>query len=234
MTLMNFQNNNSRRKQRRKSKNLLRSIATELKRYDWTQDNSTDLFCLPTFVTITGVDDYLVADKTGSAYGCTCINTIQQGTDYYERVGVKVMACGIELTMTLRLVGTALFNSIRYALVYDRQPNGAFPVMSDIWTTSQVGLEFGSEVNMTHTERFIVIADSTVDFDANYKAQVTVKRKIKKKFPIQFQASTGSISDVSAGAVYLICGSLTYAGASGATTSVVPVFSKVVTYFTDL
>jgi len=225
-----YKNNNFtvERKQtrRRKSNRSRRSrkvpkLMVELKHYDYYFAN-TNSYLLPLFTTASYIDDAFEQDTTGSGDGYVCVNQIIQGTTGSTRIGNKYTIASITLHYALKLVGTNKYNSARFLLVYDKYPNGVAPALSDILLSSGIGtaLNFESMKNPFHTDRFQILYDKVTDLDSDYKDQVNIKTRVQRKFPVQCQATTGAISDISHGSIYLIGGSQEYAGAAGATTSI--------------
>lgn len=99
----------------------------------------------------------------------------------------------------------------RILLIYDRSPQGAVPPITDVLTSNA----FEAILNLTNSDRFLVLADRYPCVDAghntNYmggKINVNFKNGLLAQF---FDTPGGAIADLSAGAVYL------YFGCSGAT-----------------
>lgn len=210
-----------RKPKNRRNRNSIKTSLVELKHYDYYFAN-TNSYLLPLFTAATYVDDAFEQDTSGAGDGFVCINQIVQGITGQTRIGNKYTITSISLTYALKLVGSAKYNSARFLVVYDKFPNGVAPVLSDILLSLGIGtaLNFESQFNPYHSERFAILYDKVTDLDSDYKDQVNVKTRVQRKLRVQCQATTGAISDISHGAIYIIGGSQDYAGAAGITTSI--------------
>ncbi len=210
--------NNRRRRSRRR---VLPLSLVEQKHYDYYFAN-TNNYLLPLFTAATYVDDAFEQDTTGAGAGFVCFNQIVQGTTGLTRIGNKYTITQIDIHFALKLNGSNKYNSARMLCVYDKFPNGLAPSLSDILISLGIGtaLNFESMINPLHSDRFKILYDRVFDLDSDYKDQINVKHRIRKRLPVQCQASTGAITDLSRGALYMIGGSQEYAGAAGATTSI--------------
>lgn len=88
----------------------------------------------------------------------TPVNLVPQGDDVIARDGRKILMKSLWMRITglSQAVGT---NPIcpRVALVYDKNPNGVLPVITDIFTsTSSTAFK-----NMNNQERFVILYDNT-------------------------------------------------------------------------
>lgn len=152
----------------------------------------------------------LVAAATGSEpgtafTGITELNPVQQGATSYNRIGTKILIKSIDFRANFYLAGSApVYTAVRYLLVYDRQPNGAFPAIASILSenigTPPVHL---SGVNMANRSRFVVLRDRQIILTAQDN-MTSVKEFVKTKLETQFSANTGAIGDITTGAIYLI------------------------------
>lgn len=192
-----------------------------MKHYDYYFAN-TNNYLLPTFVSATYQDDAFENDTTGAGYGFVQCNQIVQGTTALTRIGNHITIARMDLKMSFKLNGTDKYNSVRYLVIHDKFPNGLAPVLSDIVISLGIGtaLNFESMVNPYHTKRFKILKDKVLDLDADFKDQINIHHVFRSKIHVQYQGDTGAIASISAGAIYIIAGSQTYAGVAGATTSV--------------
>lgn len=94
------------------------------------------------------------------------LNLIQAGSSFFNRVGRKVELRSIEFQMIQQPLNVSRANgtdTLRVAIVYDRQTNGALPALADIFqdteqngtntTASQSGL------NLNNRDRFSIVMD---------------------------------------------------------------------------
>lgn len=157
------------------------------------------------------------------------LNLVRPGTASYNRVGRKIkmhsLRClgVIESNVTgAPTTGDYLEQINRIAIVYDRQPNGAIPVFSDIFSyTEQDGTE-GSDIYTLpaydNMQRFRILKDIVFaqDIDAyngsGGNPALMVQRKIIDFYlPLKGlettysgQSSPSTIADISTGALYIV------------------------------
>jgi len=100
----------------------------------------------------------------------TALNTPNQGTDFYNRIGNRIMMRSLQIFGKIERTGsnaTAVGEDLgRILVVYDRQSNGALPVLSDVILSvdsSGGGLSTAeSFINQYNRDRFTVLSDETV------------------------------------------------------------------------
>lgn len=114
----------------------------------------------------------LVVNSTGTIQA---LNLIQVGSSMFNRIGRRIEMISIRFTSafdTLNVTRGTQSDYLRLAIVYDRQTNGAFPAIADIFQdTDQAGTNTTtakSGINMNNRERFVVIMDKRI-----YVPQVT-------------------------------------------------------------
>lgn len=106
------------------------------------------------------------------------LNGIGQGTDYYNRIGRKVMLKSLMIkgALTVEQTGTGLAipnasMSTRLAIVYDSQTNGTLPSYADIFqsvdSNGGVTNTTFSGVNLNNRDRFKILKDWTVELRPN-------------------------------------------------------------------
>jgi hypothetical protein len=93
----------------------------------------------------------------------------------------------------------------RVMLVYDRQPNGAFPAIADILYNAPAGaVEYGSGINMTNKSRFSVLRDLRIQVDPTNGDSFVFHTYSKCNAESEFGADGGTIGDIRTGALYLV------------------------------
>lgn len=143
--------------------------------------------------------------------GMTEVNCVPQGATSYNRIGTKILIKSIDFRAAFRWYGQTdkektQVNVVRYMIVYDQQPNGAFPAITDI-ISHNIGTApyFYSGVNMANRSRFTILRDRIVTLDPDASSGVvSVKEFIKTKLETQFKSSTDTIGDITTGAIYFI------------------------------
>lgn len=135
------------------------------------------------------------------------INLIPQGVTESTRVGRKCTIRRITCKGYIRWdpagMGASTYSNaqIRYLLVLDKQANGANPAWTDVYEDTSVN----SPRNLANVGRFKVLKDwhftpafgAVISGGANIAAPMT-KFKFNKKvnIPLEFNASTGAITEL--------------------------------------
>jgi len=147
--------------------------------------------------------------------GITELNCVQQGATAFNRIGTKIMIKSISLNACLSINGTQPNHVVsRVMLVYDRQPNGAFPLFSALLSDNiSTAPSFNSQVNMANRSRFVILRDQYFELSEGGQETLPIKFFVKTKLETQFGANAGTIGDITTGAIYLVA----YAQYSGAT-----------------
>lgn len=154
------------------------------------------------------------------------LNGVQEGASFYNRVGRRTHMKSIHVTGELIETGNGagVAEYDRVMLVYDRQPNGNFPAISDIlldygndgttFTTSY------SKLNLNNVERFAILRDQRIQIAANSGASTNVAGAITnygqqaninwfvplKDLETHYKSTTNpaAIGDIATGALYLV------------------------------
>lgn len=157
------------------------------------------------------------------------LNGLQEGASVYQRVGRRVRMKSLHFLARLSINGTdrPQFQDdlIRIIVVYDRQPNGAAPVMADLLLDySQSGAtttDAMSGLNTNNADRFRVLADirlPLIDTSSNATAvpvepvtasaicqdlELNINRFINLQgLEAHYKASTGAVGDLASGALF--------------------------------
>lgn len=146
------------------------------------------------------------AEPAAAFVGITEVNCVPQGATAYNRIGTKIQIKSVQFGAVFQIAGdSASHNTVRYMLIYDQQPNGAFPALLDILSTNVSTVPgFFSGVNMSNRSRFTVLRDRLVDLDKDTRNQVSVKEFIRCNLESQFRTNTATIGDLTTGAIYLV------------------------------
>lgn len=146
------------------------------------------------------------------ATGFSCINCIQQGTAFYNRIGSKVLI----KALALRYITTAVekLSIIRATVLYDHSPNKAYPLISSIFqVNASAAALWGNEWKFTPNDtRFDIL------YDCYHAADLSkIQRHYDVSIPInkeaQYVSTLGTIADITTGAIYLIFSSSDVFGA---------------------
>jgi len=176
----------------------VKSVPPELKNYDITFTNY---------------------NCASDAFPITLCNPITAGTGTATMVGRKVLQKSLTFDYVLTNLpktGAAITTlqpvSVRVFVVYDKDPNAATPVITDIITGSSiVALQ-----NLNNTQRFLILSDKMHDlgFNAVYTTFATAAVcggpntatcKVYKKFSLPFTgpSTAGAIAGITEGAIFM-------------------------------
>ena len=171
--------------------------APEVKFFDVTVANAS----WPLIATVAG------AEPTTAFAGITELNDILQGAGAYQRIGQKLTMKSVAFKCSLELGGTPpVMGNGRIMLVYDRQPNGAFPSISDLLSINvSTAPIFTSGLNMSKKSRFSILCDKYIDLDTDAlgTASVVLFRN-NINLETEYSATAGTIADITTGALFLI------------------------------
>lgn len=138
------------------------------------------------------------------------LNPIQTGATASERIGRRLQLKSV----LFRWNGASLSNgfAFRVLIVYDREPNGAIPLITDVLEANN----FNSPMNLSNANRFVILADELHGNEGySYVGSITSSAglyrcgKIYKKInlPCGFNAlSTLDITSITQGAVFALVG----------------------------
>jgi len=181
------------------------------------------------------VNANLAFNTTGTI---TCINLIQVGSSMFNRIGRKIEMKSERLCGQINQLAVSrtqlTIDYARVMIIYDRQTNGAFPTIGDIFQdTDQAGTnttDTRSGINMDNRERFVTLiqknlllpqATATAGVLTNVYPNASSVEVIIDEFrqlrglTTHYKADSAPavIGDISTGALYVITDSL-----SGAST----------------
>lgn len=191
-------NVNKPKRQGRKQSRPRRSLAPSL-----TQLQKLEVSRLITRRLSKNLEDKYVDLNIGTATAVsttpaiTPVNLIAQGTNVSNRVG-NVIRCTRYEIKTVTVVGDVT-QMMRLCVIWDKQPNGATALDTDIW--AQAGQPL-SQRNNDKLKRFDILWDEIFTLDTNDSVIV-----INKVIPInrftEYNGSTGLISNITTGALLL-------------------------------
>lgn len=147
-------------------------------------------------------------DTTGSL---TLLNGVAAGTDFTDRIGRKTKLSYVYVRGIVNAQDASSGPTLgRLLLVYDKQPAGALPAITDILTAATSV----SQVNLNGRDRFVILADKqyAVGIISNTATQSfagspTVHPvKIYRNLGLEtiYDGTTNAIADISSGALYLV------------------------------
>lgn len=153
------------------------------------------------------------------------LNGVQTGTGFFNRVGSRIEMKNLHIRGYVRYAATNGGSVLRMLIVYDRQPVGALPTISDVLQTrDQSGTATtagASEINLDNRDRFTIVRDMEYyappctytggvltngpQFPGQDDKQWDVNEFIKlKELATHFKstANPATITDISTGALY--------------------------------
>lgn len=141
--------------------------------------------------------------SVGTAWSAlTLLNPIVQGTGVNGRIGRRLNMVAFHIRATVTTSSAA--GNARWMVVYDHAPNGALPAITDILVVDNIN----SPTNLNNNDRFMILHDELINAPG-FSTQI-IATKWFRKFPQGLQsiwtnAATGTIADITSGAVYVMC-----------------------------
>lgn len=140
------------------------------------------------------LDTTCAANTKTLVSAATCLSGIVQGTGNGQRTGRKIKVIGIVLRVAPYVPNAGPWS---LDLVRDKQSNGAVPLSSTVYT----GTEWDSLPNPLFEDRFQYLKRSenlNYQLAANTSAcYVGVSYSKKCRFEVEYNASTGAVTDLS-------------------------------------
>jgi len=98
-----------------------------------------------------------------TASNIVLLNGIQSGAGFYNRIGARIEMRNLHIRGNITNAATSTVGGARMLIVYDNQPNGALPVISDILQsrdqTGAATTAYVSEINLDNRARFTIVRD---------------------------------------------------------------------------
>lgn len=151
---------------------------------------------------------YIMCTPPTATDNVVLIATMAQGVGVTQRVGKHAAYKSIQLRGSLVTRGTGVPDDSCALIVYDREPTGILPQVTDILQ----GNDCYSFLNDVNSERFRIIRRLNFTSCGN-AATPTTGREIQdieeyidmRSMPVVFKAAgTGAIGDIAKGALYLV------------------------------
>lgn len=165
-------------------------------------------------------------DIAGTSYECsttgsiTLINGVATGDDYTNRDGRKITMKSIFVRGHFNVGATPTGGAVRWMVVYDKQPNGAAPVITDIIA----GANLAGNQNLNNRARFVVLRDVTDRVEATARIAVPTQWFKRCALDVTFSGTTNGIASISTGALWFVTVGTV---ATGATSPIVNVSTRV-------
>lgn len=167
--------------------------------------NSLDTLIVPVG-NVLNMTSAAVGSEPNVFAGITEINLVRQGNTFYQRSGNKIHMRSVSVMFTPYVATTNGVINMRWMIVYDKQPNGAFPALTDVLATNDAGtVTFQSGVNMANRSRFLVIRDRIETFNSALTTSVAIKDFARLNLDTEFKGNGGTIGDISTGSLLFLC-----------------------------
>lgn len=148
-------------------------------------------------------------DNAGAAGSIALIATIAQGAGQTQRIGKKATYKSLQVRGYVQNNTTATLNDVAICIVYDKEPTGLMPNITDIFNQATAQ----SFLNDTNSDRFQIVRRWSHVLTGNSATPATGNEILDideyidlKSRPVQFKAAaTGAIGDIAVGALYLVC-----------------------------
>lgn len=175
--------------------------------------------------TADSINGLFALNSTGSIYA---VNLVQVGSSMFNRVGRRIQMKSVRLRIQISYIAgvtrTVPVDTGKLALVYDKQTNGAYPTLQDVYLdTEQTGANTATSIsglNMNNRDRFITIMEKCIplaggslsatgtfslpfpqDFTGVYMDEY---RKLNLTTHYRTDSNPAVIGDISNGALYFI------------------------------
>lgn len=153
------------------------------------------------------VDTALALANVSTTATLTLLNGLAQGTTASTRIGRRIQMKSIEMKGFANAQSTSDFQTVRFAIVLDKQANAAAPAFTDIYdAATPYALR-----NISNKARFWVLWDSGLkDISGNnsFMCDTSVESlEIYKRIniPVQYNAGTaGTVGDIQTNALYFV------------------------------
>lgn len=161
---------------------------------------------------LTTASGAMTFDATG---GIVLLNSISQGDGLANRHGNRIQMLQLQLRGNANVVGGSILPQGFWAVVYDRQPTGALPALTLIYDAVNVN----AFQALTTRDRFQILyrqdfqlegANPAVTADSLRRFDRVVH--LRKMSAYTVGTTTGTIADISTGALYLIWGGIDQGG----------------------
>jgi len=159
------------------------------------------------------IDTTLTTTNVGTGGTFFLLNGINQGSDYTQRIGRKVILKSLLLRATClpnTSSSTPAGDVIRFLVVYDCQTNSATPAIGDVLQNSSIN----DPMNLNNRDRFKIVADKFVTLNActyvatalTVGAPQTKQVKLYKKMNLEmiFSGTGATVGSIGTGALFLI------------------------------
>jgi len=152
------------------------------------------------------VQDTFYNGTVGTAGAITLFNGLVQGLDNVNRIGRQVTNKSIYQRMTINVgAGAAANQNLRLMLMWVKDPSQTAPTLTTVFGTATPGVN--QMMNLNYRNDYVVLLDKTYTLSPLSGGPSCRFDKIYKKCNMKtiYNANnTGGISDIEAGALYIV------------------------------
>ena len=146
-----------------------------------------------------------VVGGSSLATGMTIINGSNAGDASYEHIGKSVSGQSLALECEFSQPQTdASASVIRLLVIYDRQSNGAYPLIGDLLANNASAPTFDAGINIGYRERFAVLRDQQFILDPASALTHHYETYIRKQTDTNYIGTSNAIASIGSGAIYLV------------------------------
>lgn len=169
--------------------------------------------------------DSFISSRVSTTAAFTLLNAIRLGNNDYNRIGKDVKMQSMMLKGGVQFdnsAGNPTFDRLRYMVIYDRQTNGAAPVIGDIITSVSAAGVTSTTVwdqhNNDKADRFKILLDRAFTIPQEAQTGATVAgQRVVGVVPFSFQhflplgglntkyfGDAADVSEITAGSLYFV------------------------------
>lgn len=166
---------------------------------DYKRDNSSSYPLYYKGKELKFLDTDLNAGTFSTSGSITCLTLIAAGNDNSNRIGRALMLKSVYIRGFIAgdTIAAACY---RWLVVYDKNPQGALPAITDILTS----IDMRAMVNLNNTERFSIIMDQVGQVEFTQLVKMPVSKYAKLNLPMTFNGTGAPIANITSGALYFI------------------------------
>lgn len=148
------------------------------------------------------------------------LNAMINGAELHQRVGRKTYAKSLRIRGYINQTALGSYDYCRILVVYDAQPNAAFPTIANLLQDANAGAATTalSGINMTNRARFQILRDHPILLPESSAADVlslvpdTVKNSLNIDMFIPLKGlesvyngtNGGTVADIQSGAIFMV------------------------------
>lgn len=158
---------------------------------------------LNTSLTAAGPASYPIVNTPQDNTNVIGLNLLAEGTDYTNRISRKVHVTSIQLRGQITIGTAATSTMVRFMVVYDYQPNGAVPAITDILDTATSSTQpIAAPMNLNNRDRFRVVIDKIRKVDTLQSSRIPFNFYKNCNYETVYNAAGAGVATVTSGALW--------------------------------